>query len=86
MVRVFPLHLRQRPMDFDIAFTIRLDGKLHRLIDNPYRRPGFHLTEQRLDVRGVHPHTARADAQPTLSGALVPWMRYSPLPYARRSA
>lgn len=50
-------------MDFDIAFTIRLDGKLHRLIDNPYRRPGFHLAEQRFDVISVHPHTARADAQ-----------------------
>ena len=38
----FPFGLRKRPVDFDIAFTIRLDGKLYRLIDNPYRRPGFH--------------------------------------------
>ena len=60
---VFPFGLRKRPVDFDIAFTIRLDGKLHRLIDNPYRRPGFHLAEQRFDVISVHPHTARADAQ-----------------------
>ena len=44
-LRIAGLIRRQRAMNFNIALTVRLHGELDRLVDNPYRRPAFHLIE-----------------------------------------
>ena len=81
-LRIFSLNLGQRAMDFNIAFTIRLHGELHGFIDNLHPRAHPHLFEQRLNVRGVHPHTARADTQANAVRRAGAMNEIFPIPHA----
>jgi hypothetical protein len=61
-------------------------GELHRLVDNLYPACRLLPVEQRFDIRAFMRIQPELTRKPTLSGALVPWIRYSPLPMPKRSA